>query len=528
MAVLTYVSSTEQSRRSKVPLTAAVIYALHNIPPAIEPNDGRSILSGDVSTFEPVPMTFCQVDGNDALNLWSEECIEFVRHILQWDWPSRLLNGLRLSLIAALYVDSTKQAHARSTFEDLLKRSNIENLEFAFSGAYDGGNLAIYSYMAHAQKTLPWNPDPLAVLCAVIEKTILEYSTLQLSGLQILEIALKHLHKRAASSPGWLKIDEHLLEITLPGDRTRNAFIWIDPWILLHIDTLFHPQPYLPSEDVEDLEWSDTPAKVHIASTWLDLYDSLAKAEPEGAKAPKPDPELLRVFLWSWNNHVCTRAFRWCLDLVTMSQSDPPGVANSTGMFIPDTMGYQWVDHLVHVLCQGGYWQAAESFDFLMTVLVPKWTMLPSSWCHDFASALLFTIVPPLAMGGIPAYQLLSDYTGYTQFDKEFLPFLATLLELIESSLTRGSINSLEDWLAQLSENLQNQDAHTQMVGILATRKQQLMEEILVFFAELPMASEWVEENLELFVELPMAGEWMEEIVGIFAELPMAGEWMGE
>jgi hypothetical protein len=35
-----------------------------------------------------------------------------------------------------------------------------------------------------------------------------------------------------------------------------------------------------------------------------------------------------------------------------------------------------------------------------------------------------------------------------------FLPFLATLLELIKSSLTWARLTSLENWLAQLPEDL--------------------------------------------------------------------------
>ena len=356
-AVLTYISSTEQSRRSNVPLTAAAIYALHTIRSAIDQSrfnsiDGLYILPGNVSTSGPALTTFCQVDGIDALDLWSKECIQFVKDLLQWDWQPYLLNDFRLSLIAALYIDSTKQAHARPTFEDLLKHTSIANIAFEFSDAYEDGNLAIYSYMALAQKPLPWNTDTLDVICAVIQNTISEDSTLKLPGLQILEMALKQVHKRAASSPGWLKAKKSHLEITLPGGHTRYAHAWIDPWILLHLDTLYPPQPYLPPEDMK-LEWSDTPAQVHIARARLDLYDSLGKAEHEGAKVPKQDPELLRIFLWSRDHRVCSRAFAWCLDLVPISQSDTPGDANSTRMFIPETLGYEWVAHAVHVICKG-------------------------------------------------------------------------------------------------------------------------------------------------------------------------------
>ncbi len=109
-----------------------------------------------------------------------------------------------------------------------------------------------------------------------------------------------------------------------------------------------------------------------------------------------------------------------------------------------------------------------------------------------------------------------------------FLPFLATLLELTKSSLSWGSIISLENWLAELPEGLENQDARTQMDSILATMKQEFVEGNLGFFAELPMASEWLEEILEFLAELPMADEWTEEILGFFAELPMASEGMDE
>ena len=513
-AVLTYVSSTEQSTRSKVPLTAAVIYALHTIRSAIELGginsiDRLCILPGNVSTSESVLTTFCQVDGIHTLDLWSEDCVQLVKALLQWDWPSYLLNDFRFSLMAALYIDSTKRPHARSTFEDLLKYTSIADIKFQFSDAYGDSNLAIYSYMALAKKPLPWNSDHLAVLRAVIENIISEHSTLQLSGLQILEIALKHVHKKTGSSSDWLKTGRYDLTMTLPGDRTRSTFIRIDRWILLHMDTLFPPQPYLPLEDVKKLRWSDTPEKVHIASARLDLYDSLAKAVHEGTKAYKPDPELLRVFLWSKDHGVCTRAFNWCLDLVPISQSGTSGDANSTKMFIPETLGYEWVVHFTHVLCKAGYWRRAVSWECLTSRLVPKWAMLPSSWRHDFASALLFTVVQPIDTHELPAYQFLAESHAYIPLDQRraFLPFLATLLELIKSSLTRYCTFSLENWLAQLPESLDSQDAHTQMKGILATKRQQLQEEILGLFAELPMADEGMEDILRCFAELPMAIE---------------------
>ena len=529
-AVLTYVSSAEQSSRSKVPLTAAVIYALHTIRSAMEQGginsiDSLCILPGNATTSEPPIMTFSRVGGVDALDLWSEECIQFVKDLLRWDWPLDFLNDFRLSLIAALYIDSTKQVHARSTFADLLKHTSIADIKFKFADAYDDGKLAIYSYMALAQTPVPWNPDPLAALYVVICKTISVKSTLQLSGLQILEIALKHAHKKAGPSSDWLEAGQYHLRSTLSGHRTRMQ---IDPWVLLHLDTLLPPQPYLRPEYVKKLKWSGTPEQVHIVSARLDLYDSLAGAEHEGAKPPKPEPELLRVFLWSKNYAICTRAFRWCLDLIPINKPDGPGDANSTRIFIPETMGYDWVAHFIRVLLQYEPWSRDSSWLLLMSSLIPQWAMLPSPWCHDFASALLFTIVQPLDTGGLPAYQTFAECHEYMSLDKQqaFLPFLSTLLGLAKSSLTQNSITSLENWLARLPRYLWNQDAHTQIEDLLATRKQQLQEVNFAFFAELPKAGEWLEENLEHFTELPMADECLEEILGFFAELAMATEEM--
>jgi hypothetical protein len=232
------------------------------------------------------------------------------------------------------------------------------------------------------------------------------------------------------------------------------------------------------------LEWPDTPEKVHIANARLDLYDT--DAGHEGAN--KPDPELLRVFIWSKNHGVCTRTFKWCLDLVPISQSGTPGGANSTSMFNPEAMGYEWVEHFIHVLCKDEHLERVRSWRFLLSCLVPKWTVLPSSWCYDFASALLFSVVQPLDMHGLPAYRCLAEAHKRMSLEERhaFLPFLATLLKLVKSSLSWANLISLENWLARLPANLENQDAHAKMQHILATRKPQLNLE--VFATELPMA----------------------------------------
>ena len=154
VAVLTYVSSTEQSRRSQVPLTAAVIYAMHTITSALDQGcinsiGGLFILPGNVSTSESVPAAFCQLDGVDALDLWSDDCIQFAQDLLKLDCLPHWHHDFQLSLIAALHIDSTKQPHARSTFEDLVKYTSITEVRLQlFSDAYDQGKLAVYWYMA--------------------------------------------------------------------------------------------------------------------------------------------------------------------------------------------------------------------------------------------------------------------------------------------------------------------------------------------------------------------------------------------
>ena len=492
-AVLTYVSSTEQSRRSKTPLTAAAIYALRTITSALNQGDinsidGLYILSETVPPPGHMPMTFCRVDGIDALDLWSDECIQFVKGLLQWDRPSYLLHDFQLSLIAALYIESTKQAHARSTFADLLKYTSITNIGFQFSDAYDHGKLAVYLYMAVTRRPLKEGRDPLAALYRVIRKTITNHSTLGPSGLRIMEIAVRHVHKTAPSSSDWLRKRSYGLVIEDPGRGIGRYLTEIDHWVLLHLDTLLAPKPYLLPEEVGKLEWPDTPEKVHIANSRLDFYDSLAEAEHEKGKGTKPDPELLRVFLWSKDHGLCTRAFKWCLDLVPIRQSGSSGDVSSTNVFIPETMGYEWAEHFIHVLCKGKSWKRVTSWRFLIFDLVPKWTILPSSWCRDFASALLFSIVHPLDVHGLPAYQYLAETHEHMSLEEQeaFLPFLATLLNLVKFSLSWASLTSLENWLARLPKTLDNHDAHTNMIHILDTRKPGLTLEL--FAAELPMA----------------------------------------
>ena len=492
VAVLTYVASTEQSRRSKVPLTAAVIYALHTTGPALNNGgintiESLELLPGDVST-EPVSMTFCRGDGLGALNLWSDGCIQRIKDLLQWNPSSHILNEFRLSLIAALHIDSTKQAHARSTFADLLERTSITGVQFRFSGAYDHDKLAIYMYVAATRKPFGEDGGYIPALYRVIWNTITEDSELQLSRLHILERALKHVRNTKSLSSDWLNRSPWGRISIVLNQRGFSRDKNLDHWLLLHLDTLLTPKRYLLPEEVGMLEWSDTPAKVHIAKARLYLYDSSAAAGHEVGEVPKPDPGLLRVFLWSKDHSVCTHAFKWSLDLVPVSQSGAPGDANSTSVFIPEAMGYEWVEHFIHVLCNGSYGYRGASWSFLISKLVPKWTMLPSPWRRDFASALLLSIVRPINLHGLPAYQCLAETHEYRSLDdrKAFLPFIATLLNLVKSSLTWVSLTSLENWLVDLPEALENQDAQTKIRDILATRRPQLTLDL--FATELPMA----------------------------------------
>jgi len=359
-AVLIYVSSTEQSRRSKVPLTAAVIHAMHTIISAnqgkIDPIDGLFILPGTVTTSESVPMTFCPVAGIDMLDLWSEGCIQFVKDLLQLDQGSYWHHNFQLSLIAALYIESTKQVHAHSTFADLLKCTSIKDPALRYSDAYADGKLTVYWYMAISHKPLDQDCNPITTLHDVIQNAITEYLTLQLSGLRILEIAVKHAQKVTPCSLDWLKRVPFGLRVFYPDRNHWGNLVcvghWVDlahvdHWVLLHLDTLLAPQPYLLPEDVKGLKWSNRPGKVHIAKAQLDLYDSLATA-----------------------------------------------------------------DHV-------------ESWRFLQSYVVPKWSMLPSSWCINFALVFLFSTVQPRHTHSLPAYQCLVNAIWYRSTDgSTFFPFL--------------------------------------------------------------------------------------------------------
>jgi hypothetical protein len=240
----------------------------------------------------------------------------------------------------------------------------------------------------------------------------------------------------------------------------------------------------------------DTPEEVHIAKARLGHYNSIEGEEHKETEQLKPDPQLLNVFLRSKDHGVCTGAFECCLNLVAIGQPSGVGDADSTRMFIPEAMGHEWIEHLIQVLCGGNEYHQAKSWKSLAERLVPKWTMLPSSWCSGFASAFLFSSVHPPGMDELPAYQHFAKAlrNRWGPVVKAFLPFLATVLELIKSSLTWGRLTSIDSWLARLPARLMDLDAQAQIETILATREQQLVEEALGFFAELPMVDSGMDE----------------------------------
>jgi len=502
-AVLTYVSSTEQSRRNQVPLTAAVIHAMHTIKSAFDKgailsNPEHDILPGTVPITSD-SMTFHQVD---ALDLWSDHCVELASALLQ---PHTHRAGFiadyvwrfQLPLIAALYIDSTRQVgHASAAFAKLLKLPNITNITirtWAWVDACDRTKLAGYWYMALFQEPLHQYGvphSPFQDIGYVIIKTVEQCSEMSLSALYLLDTSVEHLRATASSSidlrrPDSPFISTLALSCTLPtGDidhyiYERDPF---NPWVLFHLETLLAQSSILKPGEFEQLEWINTPEQVHIARARLALYDS---SEGKETNQIQPDSRLLRMFIKSKDYVVCTGAFKWCLNMVTISQPI------AAGMFSPDTVGCGRIEHIIQVLFGYPGYECARSWEFLAEHLIPKWTTLPLSWRSGFASAFLFYNVNPPGMPEIHAYQSLANSHRDVEIPLQagqlhlFLPFLVTVVELTKAGLTWGRLISIENSLAHLPGVLENQGAHAQLENILATRKQ---EETITSFVELPMA----------------------------------------
>ena len=506
-AMLAYVSSTEQSKRSQVPLTAAIIYAMHTIKSALDKGGihlitGLYVLPGTVLT-DSESMTFHQVD---TLDLWSKDCVELASALLQphTHWSKFEADGVwrfQLGLIAALYIDSTKQVgQPPAAFAHLLKLTSIPEIKMTtwwWADTYDKTKLAGYWYMAVFQEPIYQEDSensPVQDIGYIIMQIIEHSSEMRLSALHLLDFSVEYLCGRSSSLTMDPEGDLRLEWADTDGAVTNFAFRPFNPWILLHLDTLFSPSSILCQRDPEQLEWTDTPEQVHIAMARLALYDSLQGEEDKESKWLKPELDLLDLFLKSKDYEVCTGAFRCCLNLA--SQPSSAVDTQSAGMFIPGTLGYQWIEHFIQVLCETPQYEPVRSWEFLAEHLTPKWATLPHPWCCDFASAFLFLNVHPLDGNELPAYQWFAlTLTRRGQTNQDFLPFLGTMLELSKHSVASDQVASLETWLAQLPEILGNQDAHVELGNVLVTRKQQIVDETLRIFAELPMSDpEWVND----------------------------------
>jgi len=516
-AVLTYISRTEQSKRSNLPLTAAAINAMHTINSAYDAESGLLLPPTPVAASPtpasptpasptpasptPVPpsdpMTFCLVGNTDPLDLWSGECAERISTLLQShsDQSLEFLHPnmeFRLPLLAALYIDSTKAGgRASGAFADLLRVRNFPDItldSWGWHDSYDHAKLAMYWYMALFQEP-PHDGgsrnDPIDGILHLFGLTMTHSSEFTVSALYLLGVIMKHLRATTTS----LDIsredppsgDNLAISYTLPsGSRSSHIIRASNPWVLLHLDTLFVQSSIFVQEDGADLGYPDTPEKVFIAKARLALYDELEEGgEHEHVTAYQPDPRLLQSFLRSKDYEVCTGAFKWCLGLVAIRDF------HATQVFIPEAIGHEWIKDFTKILCHAS---DERPWEFLVAYLVPNWTMLPSSWCSAFASVFLTSRVSAKD-GLLPAYQHFAIALRHSAKEMQigqlraFLPFIATMLELIKHCLDRELITSIESWLAQLPECLEDLVARAQIQKALATRMQQLMEETVALCA---------------------------------------------
>ena len=468
-AVLTYVSSTEQSRRPQVPLTAAIIYAMHAIESALATGDIHAIekpyvLPG-IATSQSTSLTFHRIGSFD---LWSGDCAKFASDLLKLQTGPGINDGIykfQLALFAALYIDSTMPAGpASTTFAALFKPPNIPcDITMSpseWAEAYNQTRLAVSQYMALIQepfyRKLPGN-SPSQNIGDVIMQTIQHCSEIRLSSLHLLDISVKRLREMASPSSILLtrRADGSLdLRWTAPdGPITRTSCRPLNYWILLHLETLFSPSSILNQSEFKELKWDDTPEQVYIARKKLDLYDSMQF---------EPNPDMLDLFLESKDYAVRTGVFKWYLNLFT-----PAGGIHNARMFTPQKMGSQWLEHLIRGLCQNPVSENVSSWEFLEKHLVPKLDLLPPSWSRDFALAFLCSSVRSSDMVELPAYQCfakaLRDGGRHERIGglEGFLPFLATLSGFIKSELTPDQLISLENWTSELPEIFEHQGTHT-------------------------------------------------------------------
>jgi len=278
-AVLTYVASTEQSKRSQVPLTAAVIHAMHTIESAVD-KGSIDILPGTVLiTSDSMSMTFYQVDALD--DLWSDHCVELASALLQphtrWsEIDVYCVSRFQLPLIAALYIDSTRQAgRAFTDFAKLLKLPNITGITtrtWEYVDLYDQMKLAGYWYVALFQEPRD-HPGignyPFRDIGDVTMRTIEHRLVITLSALYLLDLSVEHLHATASSSINLDRRDESRtvtlrLLCTLPTgpiDYPITMRVPFNPWLLFHLDTLFPQSSLLTQVEFDQLNSPDTHCK---------------------------------------------------------------------------------------------------------------------------------------------------------------------------------------------------------------------------------------------------------------------------
>ena len=500
VALLTYVSCTDQSRRSQVPLTAAIIHAMYAIRSASNNRPlyfigGPYVLPRPVlTTSESMSMTFHQVD---ALDLWSEDCVKCASALLQSNTLWVRCNHddvwkFQLALIAALYIDSTKQAgRAGADFRNLLSVTEIPVIKmttWGWADAYDQTRLAGYWYTAIFQRPIYYGVfgadiSPVQDIRHIITQTIrgCSASKMRLSALHLLDFSVDYWNGKSSSLSNLLTIDKNgVLHFQLVEHITDYIHGPFNPWFLLHLDTLFSPGSFLHQRDLEQLEWTDTPEKVHIGRARLALYNSLQGEGDKGTKQLNPELALLNLFLRSKDYAVCTGAFKCCLDLASQPSSSEN--IQSAAMFIPGTMECQWIEHLIRVLCEGPWDERKRSWKILTEHLPPKWDTLPLPWRCDFASAFLSLKVNTQPYGEGLAYQgFANSLRDEKQTNQAFILFLGTMLQDAEDRVTWGQLNSLTTWLAQLPEHFQNQDAHVKLDNIVATRKKVIVDETLQY-----------------------------------------------
>ena len=499
-AVLIYISSTEQSGQSQKLLIGAIIYAMHTIKSALGtggtfPVEEPYALPGSgLPNSKSEALTFHKID---ALDLWSGRCCELAKDLLEpygrWSGPGvDAVSEFQLALITALYIASTKQAEqaeqASTVFKKLLNDTDIQDTiimsNWWWADVYDKTKLAGCQYMALFKQPLceefPVN-SPFQDIGYIIMQIIKHCSKTTLSVLHLLDFSVQHLHKTTSTSLDLLSRDaKDALQLVWtardsPGSPVRHSASGsFDPWLLLHLQTLFSQNSILKPDELELLKWCDDPEQMHIAEARLALYDSWQAEEQKRVNQLKLDLPVLNLCLKSSNYAVCTGAFKWYLNLATTT---PAGYIQSARMFTQETMGHEWIKHLVQVLC-GDSVPESRPWKFLAEHLAPKWDMLPDSWRHDFALVFLFYNV----QDKLPVYQYFAGALrdgakdGYIDQLEDFLPFLESLLGFIKASLTWDQLTSVGNWLVQLPEIFEHQDAHNHIKNILSSRKQYLLE----------------------------------------------------